>query len=262
MYFVGLVLGALLAAALLATGSPSAIPTGEFSIALASALVFFPFILGGPIAPLNVPAWSLIYELAANVLYAWWMRLGGRGLYLILALSFLGFSFFSFIDGSANIGVDFHQMPAGILRTIFSFSAGIAVHRLRGEGYNHSPWVYLLFVAALLLAPVGADWRAIYDLVCIGFLFPLSIWALSKCSNEIAPNFMGLLGTLSFPMYAIHWPMIWLVNGFANRISPDAPPVFIGVVFLLILIATSYLLEQYMDRPLRERWRSKVAPAR
>lgn len=76
-YLVGLTFGLILELALIVTGSPYAIKPPNLVLAVIFALFFLPLpasIARRDIFPLNVPAWSLFYELVVNTLFAVFFR--------------------------------------------------------------------------------------------------------------------------------------------------------------------------------------------
>lgn len=256
IYLIGMLLGLLLFAALSATGSDSALSGRVLLIALALGLLFLPTPGTADMFPLNVPAWSLFYELVVNVLYASLHRyLNIWTLAVITATASAALIFGTITVGSAEIGPQLWHAPFAIARTVFSFSAGVLIYRIRDKLPAINPALAIVAVAALTLARPSEAVRPIFDLICILFIFPALIAALlSADQDQSAHKIYDWLGDISYPLYVIHYPAIWLANGLANRLGMSKLAVVLFLMPILILVA--YMLEQYLDKPIRTRLRA------
>lgn len=129
--------------------------------------------------PLNVPAWSLFFELVANLaMVVVLFRLPRVALLaMCLACAYL-LSPIVMANGSANLGAVWSQWAIALTRTAFSFCAGmliaglpVAAHRKAGLGGS----ICLAAIALLLLwEPIWIG-GARYDLLFAFILSPLLV---------------------------------------------------------------------------------------
>ena len=143
----------------------------------------------GEMYPLNGPSWSLFFEYLGNLLYAFLLRrLPTRLLALVVVLSGSALALFAVCDlsGYGHLGVGWtladYNLPGGLLRMLFSFSAGMLLsRRFRPMHIRGAFWLCSLALALLLAMPyAGSEGNhlsnAIYDSVCVLLLFPLLLW--------------------------------------------------------------------------------------
>lgn len=197
--------------------------------------------------PANPPMWSLLFELMINIAFALLaLRIGTRGLLMILASSGAALCYAA-IDSvtGLNVGAFWKGAAFGIARTVFSFTLGIALYRLRDRLNIHrrlawQAWLLVpVLVTALMLAP---DNRAWWDLICIFLLLPALLW-LGTMWDLPKGKLAETLGDLSYPLYCIHAPLIWA----GNRWHLD-----MGML-CLAMVAAAWALGRWVDRPVRTR---------
>lgn len=219
--------------------------------------------------PLNGPAWSLFFEYIANMLYALIIRKFSNLLLGILV----------FIAGAAMIhyavtstsgdliggwSLDADQLRIGFTRLCFPFFGGLLLSRIaKLKKINHAFfWCSLLLIAALAMPRIGGStvWlNGIYDSLMVILLFPLIVYlgASGNITGRRATAFCKFLGDISYPVYIIHYPLIYTYTNWVitNKISmmkalPLAVLVFAGSV------AIAYACLKWYDEPLRK-WLSK-----
>ena len=130
---------------------------------------------------------------------------------------------------------------------------------------NHGSFgICSLAIAVLLSVPhVGggeALWmNGIYDAVCVVVIFPLLVWlgASGKTTDRISYGVCKFLGDISYPMYIIHYPFMYLFYAWLWREKltfaetwPVAWLLFFGNVLL------AYLCLKLYDEPVRK-WLSR-----
>ncbi|MFC0590833.1 acyltransferase family protein [Novosphingobium aquiterrae] len=177
--------------------APAGLPMASF-LALLS-LLYIPWPRGDDgLFPGNPPQWSILFELVANVLHAAVLqRLGVRTvLALALACAVLLLAFAAAPD----------DPPFALFRTLMSYCLGIALYRLRRRlprlPYLAAPLVLVGGVAAADLSPVLA-WAFLFVAV------PTSL-----ISGLTGTRARPWLGALSFPLYAVHYPVLMLSRQF------------------------------------------------
>lgn len=203
--------------------------------------------------PLNSPAWSLFFELVANLIYALiapalkrWVLTG----MLVLGAALLVAA--KLEHGELNGGVVIANFEMGFGRVLWSFFAGVAVYRL--WRWRRAPQVSPLLCVVALLAMLAIN----LDLLWVFVGFPLLVYlaASAEPARWQEPLFANL-GVVSYGLYAIHLPIIYLVHGV---IALDSVwiTLALGAVLSLIVIA----LDRWWDRPLRTFLETRLAPGR
>lgn len=222
----------------------------------------------GEMFPLNGPSWSLFFEYVGNILYAMLLRrLSTRALTLLVAVSGLGLTAYAAgnLSGYGHIGVGWslldHNLPGGLLRLSFSFSAGLLLsRRFRPVAVRGAFWICSAAVALLLCIPHigGGDtpWmNGLYDAACILFAFPLlvRVAASGKTTDRTSSRICKTLGDISYPLYIVHYPFMYLFYAWLWREGltfAQTWPVAIGLFFGNIALA--YLCLKCYDEPVRE----------
>jgi peptidoglycan/LPS O-acetylase OafA/YrhL len=131
--------------------------------------------------PLNPPAWSLFYELAINLVFAATLRIRHRSFVpLVIGVSALALAAAIFARGSANAGWRWDEWWMAVPRVSFSFFVGVFFYRAYAGGslpkLRCPPPLALAAAAVAIALGVPKEWRALYDLVCIAAVLPLSVW--------------------------------------------------------------------------------------
>ena len=261
----------MFAAAWIGHNADPNITTGHLSRSLGSALLFLPtpsrWSVWPPfLFPLVFTAWSLLWELLVNLLYG----LGGpafRGFKLAQPIALGGFGICAalFLFGSAEPGGYWDGWGVGGVRALFSFFVGVALLRLRTHRRAPSTPLPILGLA-LLLAFVPEGSSAVYDFACITLLFPLLVWlgANARMGPRVG-SFALLAGYLSYPVYLLQSPLLWLLPPLAVRLSAIVPAGYLREAFILlypcVIIAAAWLIARRFDSPVRS-WLSRKFLAR
>ena len=121
-------------------------------------------------------------------------------------------------------------------------------------------WICSLSVIALLAVPrIGGEeglWmNGLYDTLCAVALFPLLVWlgASGKCTDKYTTRLCKFLGEISYPLYMVHYPFIYLYYAWVkneNLTFRESLPGALGVVVGSILLA--YLCLRLYDIPVRK----------
>ena len=254
VFFAGLVLGLMVAGARIVTHETHAI-SGEL---LGASSVFGAFMLPTPGAPdatypLNFPSWSLFFELAACAVYgAVAPRISTRGLICVIAIAAIGIVVSAVGHGTLNVGDTWATFGDAVVRTVFSFSAGVLIQRLSTADARASLWC--LAPAAALVGGLAAhpaeEVRALYEIVFVLVVSPALV--ANGARVEPPPQIAAaarLLGEISYPLYAIHMPLIFMTGFVAGKLAISAqiwaPLYCVGVV------AGALLLSRVYDQPVR-----------
>ncbi|MDE2595540.1 MAG: acyltransferase [Sphingomonadales bacterium] len=201
---------------------------------------------GNPVLfPSNGPMWSLLFELIVNVLFALFaLRLGPRGLGAILAVSGVLLWFAAKAPHGLDAGAFWHNAPAGMVRTVYSFTAGVAAFRLHRHlriERRETPLAWALLPLLIVLFWPDYENRALADALVALFVLPAIVW-LGAMWQAPGARAMEALGAMSFPLYCIHLPIIYVVIA---RTGPQAQVLYLAMPVMALA------LDRYVDRPVR-----------
>jgi peptidoglycan/LPS O-acetylase OafA/YrhL len=149
----------------------------------------------------------------------------------------------------------------------FAFFAGILLHRLRQRNmFQKLPsisglWLAGALLLAFLLRPAGSAY--LYDLACVGLLFPciVALGISASLPAKMLPV-CRWLGRLSYPVYLLHWPIIDR-NAMVIFGNHEGVPLDIrAVISLAVVLGVASVALLCYDEPLR-RWlrTSQARPA-
>jgi peptidoglycan/LPS O-acetylase OafA/YrhL len=254
---------------------------GGFSGTLVAAVLMLPMMSGDELFPLDTPAWSLFFELAANLFYAVILRhLSGR-LLLTLILGCAAGLALSLVATPAHTlhgGFSPSTMPVGAFRVGFSFFMGVALYRRfmrlrsvgrsigtnapRGAGTRALVLVAAL-AAALTVSPPTAL-RPIYELLAVTVLFPSLIALAMHCPlSGRGARWCALLGMLSYPIYVLHVPVARTLNGLLVKglhLPLEHWLPYAGIAFLAMFLPACWIADRWYDGPARARLSSLLVP--
>ena len=220
----------------------------------------------GEMYPLNGPSWSLFFEYIGNILYALFIhRFSTKVLAWFVFLAGCGLSAFAIWGPYGDICAGFTmtgiEFMAGSLRLLFSFSAGLLLFRLfKPVNIKGAFWICSLSIVILLAVPRlgGAEhlWmNGLYDTICFAMFFPLLVYlgASGKCTDKHTIRICNFLGEISYPLYMVHYPFIYLYYAWVKNEKltfmqsfPGAAGVVIGSIIL------AYICLEFYDIPVRK----------
>ena len=220
----------------------------------------------GEMYPLNGPSWSLFFEYIGNILYALFIhKFSTRALAVLVFLAGCGLALFAiggpYGDICAGFSLTGTEFTAGSLRLLFSFSAGLLLFRIfKPVKVKGAFWICSLSIIALLSVPRlgGAEYlwmNGVYDTVCFAVFFPFLVYlgASGKTTDKYTTRICKFLGDISYPLYMVHYPFIylyyaWVKNG--NLTFQESFPGALGVVIGSIVLAYGCL--KFYDIPVRK----------
>jgi peptidoglycan/LPS O-acetylase OafA/YrhL len=207
------------------------------------------------IMPMNIPAWSLLFELFANLIFAIFaVALTTRRMLFICAITAIWLAYISVTRGGLHDGYSWDYPSAGFPRVLFGFFAGVLIQRLATERCVITNWAYLLpFAILLLFTEFGGG---VGDAIKVIAVFPVLIIAAASVEPPKVRLFAAL-GTMSYPFYALHVPLLQDLERVLTvlRIERSALAPWIGLLLGTSLIVISLLADRYYDQPVR-RWLS------
>ncbi|MDF2638280.1 MAG: acyltransferase [Novosphingobium lindaniclasticum] len=236
------------------TGSDASLKLSTIAVSTVFNALMLPSPLTGTLFPLNVPAWSLFYELIANlVMIAALFRLPRLALVAVCIASAWWFAPAVVDNGSGNIGAIWSEWSLALARTLYSFCAGMLIAKMRQPAHRPATLgglICLAAIAAMLLA--DPQWIGVpyYDLACTLVLSPLLVWFGSRVepSRKLAPA-AWFVGEVSFALYAVHWALIEPMRYFKDDLQYDE--VLMAFVFLGACLATAWFCVRWIDVPAR-----------
>lgn len=170
-----------------------------------------------PAAPylLNLPLWSIVYELVANAAHALGLvRLRKAGLAWMAALCALALAAIIVTSGFPRGGfAEYHWLV--LPRVGLAYVLGVLCYRLWGD----SPPLVVPFSVAALALPVYvlAVWLVPWQFAPLAFVLVLAPLMLfggmqARFDSPRRLELASLLGAVSFPLYALHYPAIRLLR--------------------------------------------------
>ncbi len=258
MFLVGLLIGAV--------GAWVQKGPAPFSVlSFIQQALFIPRYQHGQFAfPYNLPAWSLFFEVVINLAYAAFLRhLKTPLMIAIMAVSAVLLAGPGLVHDGINFGGGHPGLPLGLPRVALSFFYGVllfrAYHAQRLTRYAISPAVASLVLIGLLVFPAGGGWRGdLYDMVCVLAGFPALIVVCLHIAS--ANRLFRIAGDLSYPVYAIHFPLLTLLTtwlGYATMAG--SARLWLDVVLLTAaVVATGWVLLKFYDEPLRRSFRPRI----
>lgn len=220
--------------------------------------------------PLNGPHWSLFFEYIGSLVYALCLhRLSDRALKTwvgVMALALLLMGLFG-PDGSIAYGWSSQpvNMLGGSLRLLFCYPMGLLLSRLF---LQYSPkalggkmfWICSLLLVILLSIPSfhHTVLNVIYQFFCVAVAFPCIVWLAARGNIQGGgKKAVSFLGRLSYPLYAVHYPFIYMYIDWIGRNggSSNGDGWLMPVIVSVASIVTAVVCMKFYDEPLR-RWLS------
>lgn len=273
MALVGVILGGavLILKAQVDPAKVEALPRAAAGIAANLALLPDPFAgrtSQSVLFPGNGPLWSISLEIFINIVWCLLIvRAGTRALAALVLACFAGVVVCVLQAGDANLGFNWATLPGGLARVGFGFGLGTLFYRMRDRLIGTRRLAWKVLAAALLLAafagPSTGLTGSLWDIVCIGTLMPLAM--ILGLNGADHPWLDRILGGASYPLYAIHFPLLSLFSGLHQKLPQLGSGVLLGATAVSLAVATfvaTKLYDEPMRRWLMTRWRSREVPLR
>ena len=237
--------------------------------ALGKQLVMVPTLQGHDLYVLNPVMWSLMLELVANAVHASFLRaLGNRVLGLIVAVGVGMVTLAAYHYYNLNIGWGYNTILGGVARVIFSFFLGLLIYRLYALDRLPKvklPFSVLVLVMVLAMAvPVPFVHHHIpmmHDLAAVLIVFPITVIAGTQVRmGATIKKWSEALGGLSYPLYAIHFPLVHMAFLFAAvQLSSHSSNLVFWSVFCAMMLFLAWLVDAVVERPFQNWWRQRRA---
>lgn len=221
----------------------------------------------GEMFPLNGPSWSLFFEYIGSLFYALFLhRFTTKWLAVFVAAAGGGLAAAAIGNASGFWHIGFGWSAAdggfwlGLLRMTFSFSAGMLMSRLFVmRQVRGAFWICSAMIVAALVVPYVGDGKAsvlngIYDSLCTLIVFPAVVWlgASGVATGAVSGRVCSFLGAVSYPVYIIHYPFMYLVYAWAWKNSYGFDQVWpVAAVLVPTVFILAWLFLKYYDIPVR-----------
>lgn len=251
-------------------------PIGGVALALLLTALMIPALPGsmhevrgnGEMFPLNGPQWSLFFEYIGNIIYALIIRrLSTRLLAVLVALlaALHTWIFVWDLSGYDSVGIgwtiDTINFWGGLVRMLFPFTVGMLLARtFKPRKIKYTFWICSAILLATFAVPYIASEGALslnslYEVVCIAFVFPIIVWMGACGSTEGSTGrISGLLGDLSYPLYIVHYPVMylfyaWLID---KHFYSFEDTLLMPAIVVAVSIALAYTCLKLYDEPVRK----------
>ncbi len=246
----------------LAIGLAAAVLAGErLSLAMALQVLLLPAVWGpslhgGELFPLNGPQWSLFLELAVNALHAAVFRwLTVPRLVAAVAAAGLALILVSARFGGLDVGWSRANVWGGPPRVIWGFGVGVLLFRAHARGLR-APALPCALVALALGLVLVRPWPeqglyAVTDLVIVLAVLPVLVsLAVRSTVPRWASGPARWLGWLSYPLYAVHVPLLRACEAILNS-APDTQAAMGWAATPVLVVGLAALFARYYDAPVR-----------
>ena len=222
----------------------------------------------GEMFPLNGPQWSLFFEYIGNIIYALIIRrLSTRLLAMLVALlaALHTWIFVWDLSGYDSVGIgwtiDTINFWGGLVRMLFPFTVGMLLARtFKPRKIKYAFWICSATLLATFAVPYIASecslsMNSLYEVVCIAFVFPIIVW-MGACGTAEGSTgrISGLLGDLSYPLYIVHYPVMylfyaWLID---KHFYSFEDTLLMPTIVVAVSIALAYACLKLYDEPVRK----------
>ena len=203
--------------------------------------------------PANGPAWSLFFELIANFAYAPLARLLTRNRLVVLTvLAAVLLAINTMQRGTIESGWSRYELLGGLIRVFFGFTCGLMLYHVRPAWKLSQRWgvALVLLLAAILISPTTH--YAAGQLVLVVFVMPPIVWLGSAIEATGALAAWGsFLGTLSYPIYILHKPVLELSTRVFGHLAPAVDWHVWTVIQVGMFVALAWVGLRFVDEPVR-----------
>ena len=220
--------------------------------------------------PLNGPHWSLFFEYIGSLIYGLLLhRLSTKWLRVWVFCGIISLASYALLQEGGGVAYGWSSEPmnlfGGALRMLYAYPMGLLMARMFRERnpeplHGHVFLFCSLSLVVLLGLPLfgGKETETIYQLVCLFSFFPGIIWIGARGSVQgWRQKAVSFLGRLSYPLYAVHFPLIYLYITWVGRDGHPyegySQPWLLAIITIAasLIIATLCLL--FYDEPLRKK---------
>jgi len=214
--------------------------------------------------PLNGPTWSLFVEYIGSFCYGLFLhRLSTKVLKIWVATAALLLLGYSLYMNENSIGYGWSSEPinliGGLIRVNLGYPMGLLLARLfrnrKSTTIRKHMFTTCSFLLLIIFLVPGLGKASIYyQMFCLCVAFPLIVWyGASGKVKEQHQSFVRFLGRVSYPLYAVHYPLIYLYIYWIKQVNPTGISEWIApILVILAAIALGFLSMLFYDEPVRK----------
>jgi len=205
---------------------------------------------------LNPPTWSLFWEYIASFFYAVLLfKIKNKTLWILTGLAALLLCYQAHRSTYLGVGWGGENFWGGGVRITFSFMAGMLVYRSKWVIRSRLGFFSLATLLALaFLFPYTGRFNRFIDPLIVICYFPLLI-LLGAGAKSLSQNHLRICkfaGNISYPLYIIHYPFLWIFLSYIEKTKPNMAEmrIIIGVGVVLLIVLAQIVLG-FIDIPIR-----------
>jgi peptidoglycan/LPS O-acetylase OafA/YrhL len=209
----------------------------------------------------NGPSWTLFQEYIANVLFALFApRLGRKTHIALCAISAVILLVTAKHYGNLGFGWGWEHYWVAPIRLACPFLLGLLVYRVKLRFSLPYPYIVLsLVLVAVFVMPVMGAVNWLFEAACVIVVFPLVLMAggaTTQVDGRVG-RLCRLSGELSYPLYIIHYPFIYIFAHW-NWTTHPGKPLLAAVAVAMYCGVTLFALalSRWYDQPVRA-WLSR-----
>ena len=240
-------------------GRPELYEAGKLVLIFLASILMVPY----PVMPdrafnlfgFNAPAWSLFWEYAANIVYAFVLyKLNRRWLLVLAIASAIIVCYITYRAGNIMGGWSGPTFWDGGARISYSFLAGLLVYRYNWIIKNKLGFAGLSFLLILTFTMPFSGWNWLTEPIVVLLYFPMLI-ALGA-GAVLTPGLRNICmfsGKISYPLYMTHYAVIWMFANYYSTYKLSTPQLSVVIITgLILLVGFAWLIMIIYDTPVRE----------
>jgi peptidoglycan/LPS O-acetylase OafA/YrhL len=198
----------------------------------------------------NSPAWSLFFELVANLLFVLTVKLS-RNMLICITIPFGMWLIYVGILFDTTPGWSTINFVGGFPRVGYSFMVGVLLYKFSYK-FESIPKLNPIIISVILIAMLLLPLADVVQYWVFSSLIILPLIVLFGGHSVVAQNLLSksftYLGYISYPLYCLHKPflVIW------DSINPFPDHYYRSLLILAIFtIMVTHFLAKYVDEPIR-----------
>lgn len=240
-------------------GDPGSLGAGKIILLFLCSALLIPFPVmadrGFNLFGLNAPSWSLFWEYAANIVYAFVLSRLKRGYLILLTIvSAVAICFVCYRSGNLLGGWSGPTFWDGCARISYSFLAGLLIYRSNWIIKNKLGFIGLAILLSLAFIMPFSEWNWLSESLVVLFYFPLlvALGAGSALTTGLKKVCI-FSGKISYPLYMTHYAALWMFGNYYTSQKPGNTELTAVIITgIILLVGVAYLVMVIYDIPVRK----------